>query len=477
MQKYFEISAERMRTICGIEESRIFPVTRIENNMTGGAGFDTYVFLDTGDGYYKNAYIGQQEMFAARGRFVTEADYLAQCAADADSEKRNMFRPFAPLEVEEVETIVAQPVADEWMPEEDADAWKARDAERIAVAQARGVSLSLVERIAAPSCKFWITACDDARNETLNTVRSFGSASHAMAWAKSVTPAAQHGSICITVSLDKPAAPECVCVLHPVEVESNAVVLARAVAVVRANRITREYVAACAGDDILSGVLAIAPFDVVTLLAQADDDARRTAEYLAVKDGDEFTIAVDDGGSGSWPFVVRDRDADPIARFSYRGDAEMFKGEKVRALAAEQARADAARLPQSTPYNPVFPAPSPDIDTDNGDDGSDDPDNDDRALWAQHAVMSFARITRMDTAGEDNQTIVTDLLADLMHFADRNNVNWLDAIAHAVDHYNVEKAEEEPLRRDPMAGEHCETCGCALESGQIGDCDDCQEDA
>ena len=30
---------------------------------------------------------------------------------------------------------------------------------------------------------------------------------------------------------------------------------------------------------------------------------------------------------------------------------------------------------------------------------------------------------------------------------------------------------------DPMAGNCCETCGAALESGQIGDCDECQEDA
>lgn len=145
------------------------------------------------------------------------------------------------------------------------------------------------------------------------------------------------------VSLAKPEAPECACILADVPQESNAVVMARTLAVVRANRIAREYVAASAADSILSGVLAIAPPEVVTALAMAHEDARLAAEYLAVKDGEAMMIDIEDGGSGFWPFVVRDRDHDPIARFSYRVDAEMFKGEKERALAAEQARAASAR--------------------------------------------------------------------------------------------------------------------------------------
>jgi hypothetical protein len=62
-----------------------------------------------------------------------------------------------------------------------------------------------------------------------------------------------------------------VAVLADVPQESNAVVMARAVEVVRANRITREYVAASAADSILSGVLAIAPPEELkaALLARA----------------------------------------------------------------------------------------------------------------------------------------------------------------------------------------------------------------
>lgn len=145
------------------------------------------------------------------------------------------------------------------------------------------------------------------------------------------------------VSLEKTPAPVGVRILADVPQESNAVVMARAVAYVRDIRLTREYLEACAGDEFVSAILKIAPPEVVTYLARAAEDARLTAEYLAAKDGDEVRIEIADGGSGSWPFVVRDRDNDPIARFSYRADAEMFKGEKERALAAEQARADAAR--------------------------------------------------------------------------------------------------------------------------------------
>lgn len=38
------------------------------------------------------------------------------------------------------------------------------------------------------------------------------------------------------------------------------------------------------------------------------------------------------------------------------------------------------------------------------------------------------------------------------------------------------RLDENPLERDPMAGEHCDSCHAELESSQIGLCDDCQED-
>lgn len=50
------------------------------------------------------------------------------------------------------------------------------------------------------------------------------------------------------VDLTKRAAPEAVCVLRPVVVESNALVMARAIAAIRDRRLTREYIAAKDGD-------------------------------------------------------------------------------------------------------------------------------------------------------------------------------------------------------------------------------------
>lgn len=124
------------------------------------------------------------------------------------------------------------------------------------------------------------------------------------------------------VSLVKPEAPECVAHLADVPQESNADVMARAVAFVR--------------------------------------DIRLTAEYLAAHDGEPATL-----------------------------DAGVSDNEQVRALAHEQARADAARVLSGVALCDIAPCPS---------------------------------------------------------------------------------------NRDPMAGECCDTCGAALESGQIGDCDECQEE-
>lgn len=55
-----------------------------------------------------------------------------------------------------------------------------------------------------------------------------------------------------------------------------------------------------------------------------------------------------------------------------------------------------------------------------------DPDNlnNERADWAEAALDAFALVTRMDTAGEDYETILGDLLCDLMHWCDRNGVDF-----------------------------------------------------
>lgn len=73
-----------------------------------------------------------------------------------------------------------------------------------------------------------------------------------------------------------------------------------------------------------------------------------------------------------------------------------------------------------------------------------DPTNTDRAMWAQAAVTTFAEITRMDSAGEDDETIMADLLADLMHLAESKDIDWAATLERATGHYEYEKEHDEP---------------------------------
>lgn len=64
-----------------------------------------------------------------------------------------------------------------------------------------------------------------------------------------------------------------------------------------------------------------------------------------------------------------------------------------------------------------------------------DPDgqNDDRASCAREALDRFVQVT-----GTDPEDAVADLLADLMHFADRNGVNFNHELKRARWHYHEE---------------------------------------
>jgi hypothetical protein len=65
--------------------------------------------------------------------------------------------------------------------------------------------------------------------------------------------------------------------------------------------------------------------------------------------------------------------------------------------------------------------------------------NDARSTWAAHALYAF-----MDATGTDLQEALSDLLADLMHWCDRNsNASFDDALARGRFHYNEETTAEE----------------------------------
>jgi hypothetical protein len=64
-----------------------------------------------------------------------------------------------------------------------------------------------------------------------------------------------------------------------------------------------------------------------------------------------------------------------------------------------------------------------------------DPDelNDKRAEWAGEAVQQFMRVTKVEQAD-----VLSDLLADLMHWADHNDQYFEIALRKARRHYTEE---------------------------------------
>jgi hypothetical protein len=63
--------------------------------------------------------------------------------------------------------------------------------------------------------------------------------------------------------------------------------------------------------------------------------------------------------------------------------------------------------------------------------------NDDRAAWAASALTAFMRCT-----GTDLEDALGDLLANLMHWCDRNNYDFDAALDRARAHYNAETTGE-----------------------------------
>lgn len=64
-----------------------------------------------------------------------------------------------------------------------------------------------------------------------------------------------------------------------------------------------------------------------------------------------------------------------------------------------------------------------------------DPDNlnSDRAKWAGDAIVAF-----MFTTGTEPENVLSDLLCDLMHWADRREECFESALEHARWHYAEE---------------------------------------
>lgn len=63
--------------------------------------------------------------------------------------------------------------------------------------------------------------------------------------------------------------------------------------------------------------------------------------------------------------------------------------------------------------------------------------NSDRAEWAEAALNAFNRVTHMD--GEPMQTVMSDLLCNLMHLALQSDVNFGTALRMAKANFEHEQ--------------------------------------
>lgn len=63
--------------------------------------------------------------------------------------------------------------------------------------------------------------------------------------------------------------------------------------------------------------------------------------------------------------------------------------------------------------------------------------NDNRAAWAGLAIAAFQAAT-----GTDGEDVLCDLLADLMHWADRHGYDFSAALDRALHHYEEETSGE-----------------------------------
>lgn len=95
-----------------------------------------------------------------------------------------------------------------------------------------------------------------------------------------------------------------------------------------------------------------------------------------------------------------------------------------------------------------------------------DPDgkNEDRAEWAEQALATFMKRT-----GTDREDALCDLLADLMHWADRNGGDFDSQLDRARMHYEAETTGDD----EPESGQ-CRLCDDPTEDSS-GLCADCQE--
>jgi hypothetical protein len=73
--------------------------------------------------------------------------------------------------------------------------------------------------------------------------------------------------------------------------------------------------------------------------------------------------------------------------------------------------------------------------------------NKDRAEWGGMALLEYA-IAKGSNGGlyDPPETVLTDLLCDLMHYAELKEIDFAACLERARMHYDAEKAEEDPAQ-------------------------------
>lgn len=80
--------------------------------------------------------------------------------------------------------------------------------------------------------------------------------------------------------------------------------------------------------------------------------------------------------------------------------------------------------------------------------------NTQRATWAQQSVWAYARLKDVGTSGPDQlydtaDLVLSDFLADVMHYAAQEQIDWPLCLERATVHYEAE-TREEPAMEAPQ---------------------------
>jgi NTP pyrophosphatase (non-canonical NTP hydrolase) len=78
-----------------------------------------------------------------------------------------------------------------------------------------------------------------------------------------------------------------------------------------------------------------------------------------------------------------------------------------------------------------------------------DPNNDDRAVWAFRAVQEFRNVCQGSPLDSEEgiEEAIGDLIADLLHLARQNNIDPALMLDRGRMHFEAEEAEEKEAAR------------------------------